>query len=316
MPRTARQTILTKLDQLAAEPSGLLALRRGIEKESLRITPDGKLSQAPHPHALGSPLTHPSITTDFSEAQLELITGVHTSADACLEELSQIHHFVFSELQDEMMWPSSMPCLMDRDEDIPVGQYGTSNIGQAKTVYRRGLGVRYGRLMQTISGIHYNFSVSDEVWQQLGITTQKQKTDAYFGLIRNFRRWSWVLIYLFGASPAVCKSFAKNLQHNLVPFDQGSLYLPNATCLRMGPLGYQSSAQTSLHISYNSLAEYAQSMVQALTQQYPSYQQAGIKKGGEFQQLNAAILQIEKRVLRHHTAQTYGCFWGAPDHRT
>ncbi|MEQ9452635.1 MAG: glutamate--cysteine ligase [Pseudomonadales bacterium] len=282
-----------KLARLGAEPDGLRRLRRGIEKESLRITPDGKLSQRPHPAALGSPLTHPRITTDFSEAQLELITGVHETAADCLTELGQIHNFVFHNIGDEMMWPSSMPCLLGRDEDIPIGQYGSSNIGQAKTVYRRGLGVRYGRLMQTISGIHYNFSLPDEVWQQLGIHDQDGKTAAYFSLIRNFRRWSWLLVYLFGASPAVCKSFARDLDHNLQPFDEGSLYLPHATSLRMGPLGYQSSAQTTLHISYNSLPEYAQSMVEALTTQYPEYVAAGVKKNGAHQQLNAAVLQIE-----------------------
>ena len=147
--------------------------------------------------------------------------------------------------------------------------------------------------MQTISGIHYNFSLPDHLWQALGITTQQQRTEAYFGLIRNFRRWSWLLIYLFGASPAVCRSFTRNLQHNLQPFDEGSLHLPYGTSLRMGPLGYQSSAQSALHISYNTLDEYANSMVDALTRTYPAYAHMGVKKDGEYQQLNTNVLQIE-----------------------
>ena len=166
MPGTD-STLQTQLDQLRLAPQGLGELQRGIEKESLRITPEGNLSATTHPQALGSPLTHPNITTDFSEAQLELSTGVHASGAECLAELDRVHRFVFENLGAEMMWPASMPCLLGTDADIPIGQYGRSNIGQAKTVYRRGLGVRYGRLMQTISGIHYNFSVPDSVWNQL-----------------------------------------------------------------------------------------------------------------------------------------------------
>ncbi len=281
------------LAALGKEPHALAGLQRGVEKESLRVTPDGALSQLPHPRALGSPLTHEAITTDFSEAQVELITGVHNSPEACLEQLTNVHRAVYASLGDELLWPSSMPCILATDEDIPVGQYGTSNIAQAKTVYRLGLGLRYGRLMQTISGIHYNFSLPESAWPMLGINDQDGITAAYFGLIRNFRRWSWLLLYLFGASPAVCKSFTRGMKHNLQSFDEGSMYLPHATSLRMGPLGYQSNAQSELHISYNSLDEYANSMVEALTWEYPEYAARGVKKNGNYQQLNAAILQIE-----------------------
>ena len=289
----AFRDISASLTRLTADKNTLKGLHRGIEKESLRVRPDGNLSLLPHPAPLGSPLTHPSITTDFSEAQLELITGVHPSADACLEELEDIHRFVFASIGDELLWPSSMPCLLGTDEDIPIGRYGSSNIGQAKTVYRRGLGLRYGRLMQTISGIHYNFSVPDAVWQALGVHSQDDITRAYFGLIRNFRRWSWLLLYLFGASPAVCRSFTKHLEHRLDAHDEGSQYLPHATSLRMGPLGYQSSAQSDLHISYNSVEEYAASMVEALTTNYPAYEAHGTRKEGTYHQLNTSILQIE-----------------------
>ncbi len=281
------------LAALRATPTALAGLNRGIEKESLRVTLDGSLSQEPHPTALGSPLTHDAITTDFSEAQVELITAVHRTPDACLKQLMDVHRFVYANIGDEVLWPSSMPCILAADEAIPVGQYGTSNIARAKTVYRLGLGLRYGRLMQTISGIHYNFSLPQAAWPALGIHTQDEITRSYFALIRNFRRWSWLLLYLFGASPAVCKSFTRNMQHELESFDEGSAYLPFATSLRMGPLGYQSSAQSKLHISYNSLDEYADSMVAALTEVYPEYQSRGVKRDGEYQQLNAAVLQIE-----------------------
>jgi glutamate--cysteine ligase len=282
------------LNSLGKSPEVLRALLRGIEKESLRVSKHGNLSNQPHPSRLGSALTHPSITTDFSEAQLELITGVHNSPERCLAELEKVHGFVFANLDNELLWPASMPCIVAADEHIPVGQYGTSNIGMAKTVYRRGLGVRYGRLMQTISGIHYNFSIPDQLWQALSINDQVAKTEAYFGLIRNFRRWSWLLLYAFGASPAICKSFTRGLPHNLSELDEGSHYLPYATSLRMGPLGYQSDAQTQLHISYNSVDAYTDSMVEALTTPYPAYAQAEVKDNhGEFHQLSTSIIQIE-----------------------
>src|SRR5436189_47113 len=165
-------------------PETLRGMHRGIEKESLRVRSDGALSQAPHPPALGSPLTHPHITTDFSEAQLELITGVHGSVEACLQELTWIHQFVYRHIGDEILWCASMPCNLPADNQIPIGRYGTSNVGRAKTVYRLGLALRYGRRMQAISGIHYN-------WSLPGVTDAQ-----YFALIRNFRRHSWLPIYL------------------------------------------------------------------------------------------------------------------------
>src|SRR5947199_9274637 len=176
-------------------PERLKGIRRGIEKESLRTTAEGGLAMTPHPQALGSALTHPHITTDYSEAQVELITGVHETPETCLEELLHIHQFTYRALADEMLWVSSMPCNLPADENIPIGRYGSSNVGRAKSVYRMGLAHRYGRRMQTISGIHYN-------WSLPGLSN-----DQYFALVRNFRRNAWLLFYLFGASPAVCESF-------------------------------------------------------------------------------------------------------------
>lgn len=273
---------------------GLDRLIRGIEKESLRVHADGSLSQSAHPQSLGSALAHRAITTDFSEAQLELITGTHPSPASVLQELSDIHVFVQQNIGQELLWPSSMPCILAADQDkIPLGQYGSSNIAQAKTVYRRGLGNRYGRLMQTISGIHYNFSVPEELWSALGKSDQQSQTDAYFGMIRNFRRWSWLLLYLFGAAPAVCRSFVQNMDHGLEQFNEGTYYLPHATSLRMGRLGYQSEAQGALDVSYNSVADYSRSMRIGLTESFPDY--AAIRPGKDQQhpQLNDAVLQIE-----------------------
>jgi len=275
-------------DRLRALPlARLKGIRRGIEKESLRALPGGGLALTPHPAALGSALTHPHITTDYSESQLELITGVHAGVDACLDELTEIHQAVYRAIGDEQLWVGSMPCGLPTDETIPLGRYGSSNVGRAKSVYRMGLGHRYGRRMQTISGIHYN-------WSMPGLDN-----DQHFALIRNFRRHAFVLLYLFGASPAVCGSFVAGREHGLQPMPgvnatNGTLHLPHATSLRMGRLGYQSEAQASLAVSYNSLESYADSLHDALTRPYPAYEAVGIRNpGGDYNQLATTLLQIE-----------------------
>ncbi len=283
---------------LAPNAQLLTTLGHGIEKESLRVRPDGQLADSPHPVALGSALRHPHITTDFCEAQPELITGVHESAGKCIEELDDIHRYLHANVGDELLWASSMPCMLGEDKDIPVGRYGSSNIARAKTVYRLGLGNRYGRLMQTISGIHYNFSLPGEFWPALAEArketfTEDFATGCYLDLIRNFRRDSWLLIYLFGASPALCKTFVQGKAHNLEEFGDGTLYRPYGTSLRMGRLGYTSDAQTSLHVSYNTLNDYAKTIRRGLSTDYPAYEQFSGKVDGEYQQLNAALLQIE-----------------------
>ena len=295
------QTQLQALMQPDAR--GLLtAINRGIEKESLRITPQGKLSQMPHPAGLGSALTHSSITTDYSEALLEFITPVSTSIDASLQQLEDIHSYVYQKIGDEILWSASMPCIVSGDAGIPVARYGSSNVARMKTVYRYGLGHRYGRLMQAIAGIHYNFSMPqaywDKAWQDAGSpgTQTDYISERYLGLIRNFRRYSWLLIYLYGASPAVCSSFLKGRDsHGLQPFDaEGkSLYLPYGTALRMGGLGYNSEAQKSLNVCYNSLDNYVATLSSAIVQPHAAYQNIPTGQDGDYQQLNASLLQIE-----------------------
>ncbi|WP_093386670.1 glutamate--cysteine ligase [Variovorax sp. OV329] len=275
-------TLQERVDALST--ARLLGMRRGIEKESLRAQPDGRLALTPHPAALGSALTHPHITTDFSESQVELITGAHTEVEACLAELTRIHQFSYRALKegDERLWVSSMPCGLPADETIPIGRYGSSNVGRAKSVYRMGLAYRYGRRMQTISGIHYNWSLPEVSSEQ------------YFGLIRNFRRNAFLLLYLFGASPSLCSTFVAGREHELQPLGEGSMHMPHGTSLRMGRLGYQSDAQASLAVSYNSLDGYGASLEDALTHPWPAYEAIGIQgPGGEYNQLATTLLQIE-----------------------
>jgi glutamate--cysteine ligase len=275
----------TFLSSTDLSPDRLKGMSCGIEKESLRAQPSGALALTPHPLALGSALTHPCITTDFSESQVELVTGVHTSVQAALDELTQVHQFTYRSMQalgDEMLWVSSMPCDLPTDETIPVARFGSSNVGRAKSVYRLGLSHRYGRRMQTISGIHYN-------WSFPGVTSEQ-----YFVQIRNFRRQSFLLLYLFGASPAVCSTFVAGRQHELQQLSPSTTYMPFGTSLRMGRLGYQSDAQASLAVSYNSLEGYAASLQDALTRPYAAYEKVGIQNpGGDYNQLGTTLLQIE-----------------------
>lgn len=274
-------------------------IKRGIEKESLRILPDGYLSKSPHPQALGATLTNTHITTDYSEALPEFITQATSERLRPLEELTEIHQFVYQNIDDELLWSMSMPCVMEEEKDIPIARYGSSNSAKMKEVYRLGLGIRYGRFMQTIAGVHYNFSLPESFWQELH---QKQESelplqdfisDNYMRLIRNYLRYSWLIPLFFGASPALCESFIKDQNIDLDELVPGTRYGKYATSLRMSDLGYQNKAQSRLNISYNSLSEYIDGLESAISTPDPFYQEVGVKKDGEYHQLNTNTLQIE-----------------------
>lgn len=278
-----------------------LPISRGIEKEGLRADSEFSISQRNHPEALGHPLTHPSITTDYSEALLELITPVEDSREGLLKTLQDTHKFVASNIGNEVLWAGSMPCKLDGEHSIRIAEYGDSNIGRLKYVYREGLGHRYGRTMQSIAGLHFNFSINDSLWLNLKEahgnkeqSLQDFKSEQYFALIRNFRRYSWLLMYLFGASPCLDQSFVAGQNHCLESFDdKGTLYKPYATSLRMGDLGYHNNAQSSLNICFNSLENFTHTLGDAINTSYPPYQELGLKKGDAYLQINTNILQIE-----------------------
>lgn len=273
---------------------------RGIEKESLRVTPNGRLATTDHPAKLGSALTHPFVTTDYSEALLELITPTFTDIDECLAFLADLHNFSYRHLPDgETLWGSSMPCILETEDQIPLARYGNSNIGRLKTLYREGLGHRYGRLMQTIAGIHYNFSMPETFWSDyrtLKKSTQSLQdfqTSQYLHLIRNYHRYAWLLVYLFGASPTVCRCFTTGREHDLQNLDAATLYKPEATCLRMSNLGYKSEAQKSLFVCYNELGNYIGSLQNAMSTPYPPYEAIGTLHQGRHLQINTNLLQLE-----------------------
>ncbi|MRI31567.1 glutamate--cysteine ligase [Endozoicomonas sp. OPT23] len=275
-------------------------IRHGIEREGLRVTPDARLSQTEHPEALGKTLTHPYITTDYSEALLEFITPVYCKVNDVLGFLEELHAHTCRNMEGEYLWAGSMPAILEGDKKIPIGRYGSSNPGKMKSVYREGLAHRYGKPMQTIAGIHYNFSLPKEIWEVLQANQQGSsslddfQSEGYLALIRNFRRYSWLLMYLFGASPAVDKSFVPEGNNSgLEELDDKTLFLPWATSLRMSDLGYTNNAQSSLDICYNTLPEYVSSLEKAIRTPYEPYEALGVKKDGKYLQLNTNVLQIE-----------------------
>jgi glutamate--cysteine ligase len=282
----------------------LKGIRRGVEKESLRVDADARLAQTAHPEPLGSALTHGQITTDYAEALMEFISPVGSDAEVTLGVLADIHLHVYRHLGDELLWPVSMPCTVETEDEIELAQYGHSNLGKMKTIYRQGLKNRYGSLMQVIAGVHYNFSMPEGFWPLWqGIKGDRQPLQdfisaSYLGLTRNFLRLGWLVPYLFGASPAVGSSFLKNARSKL-PLEtlgQETRYLPNATSLRMSELGYNTKAQDNLAVSYNSLPEFVNGLRQAASLPNAAFEKIGVKRHGTYRQLNANTLQDESEL--------------------
>ncbi|KZL19871.1 Glutamate--cysteine ligase [Pseudovibrio axinellae] len=283
--------------------SGLAALRVGIEKEALRVSSEGFMSSHDHPDALGKTLTHKFITTDFSEAQAEFITPTANTVKESLDFLKELQAFAARNTEaGEYLWNSSMPPEIQSDESIRVAQYGESNSAQIKTLYRKGLAHRYGKRMQTISGIHYNFSISESLWSAFheqcssGGSLQDFRSAAYLGLIRNLQRHGWLVLYLFGASPALDRSYLAKPHPTLSVLGEDTYYGEYATSLRMSDLGYTSVVQSELDIHFNSICEYIEGLRGALATSVQQYEQIGVFEEGDYKQINTHQLQLENEL--------------------
>jgi len=288
-------------DKLEQNPTLLKSINHGIEKEGLRVKLNGQMSELVHDSLLGSKLTHPAITTDYSENLLEFITPVHKTVKSVLKHLQDLHQFTLLRNEPtELIWPMSMPCIMPENEsDIPIAKYGSSNRGMLKSLYRNGLGYRYGKSMQSIAGVHYNFSMEDSFWKEFKKNQNDERPlqavidDGYFQLIRNYRRYSWLLSYLFGASPAVDESFLKGKEHQLEKLAKNTFGKKYSTSLRMGGLGYTSNAQKEISLCFNKLDTYIKTLEEARQSEFPEYEKIGLKNGDEYLQLNSNLLQID-----------------------
>jgi glutamate--cysteine ligase len=284
----------------AGEPAILQGGRKGVEKESLRVHPDGRIAQTPHPAGLGSALASEHITTDFSESLIELVTPAFPTSWELLQYLCDLHQFVYRHLDDELLWATSMPSDLASDADVPIARYGRSNTGRMKTAYRNGLRNRYGGMMQAISGVHFNYSFPQRLWEAwAGAREWRGPLDAscqstgYFDLLRNYRRHGWLVLYLFGASPAVGRSFLNDAHADLPALDPLTAYEPFATSLRMSDIGYRNRNQADVSVSVNSLEHYVRDLRHAMQTRHPPYEKLGVRVGDEYRQLNANILQIE-----------------------
>ena len=298
--------------------SGVTALagrRVGLEKESLRVRPGGAMSRLDHPPALGAALTNPTITTDFSEALLEMVTPPSASSREALAHLAAIHRFILPRLPDgEHLWNTSMPCILHGSGAIRIGEYGPSHSGRMKHVYRRGLGERYGKRMQAIAGIHFNFSFPDTAWEpwrslhaaDAGYTLDgiafddplvRLRTAGSFSTMRNLMRVGWLVPYLFGASPAICQSFLEPGEASELDTLNGTTrFAPHGTSLRMGNIGYRyrDDQPIDLSVRHTRFDEYLADIVGHVTTVHPPYAAEGVRDGdGEWRQLNACRLQIE-----------------------
>ena len=292
-----------KIQQLTPYRELLKSNLMGLEKEGLRVSRKGGISQAPHPSALGCALTHPVITTDFSESLIELVTPPMNHVEQTLAFLSDTQQYLYQHLpKDQNFWPASMPCVIRGETYIPIAQYGRSNRGKMKTIYRQGLAKRYGSVMQTIAGIHFNYSFSSEFFEKYRTLSKSNQSlrvftdQKYMALTRNVVRYGWLISYLFGASSAVCKSFLKGYhEHSLVEFNDSTLFEPYATSLRMGDIGYQNlrEDEAGVKANYNSLDHYIHSLKSGMQTSCREYEEIGLKKQGQYQQLNTNILQIE-----------------------
>lgn len=290
-----------RLDRILASADSVVLRNglRGVEKESLRVDQAGQISRLPHPAALGSALTNPWVTTDFSEALPELVTPPFDNNWETLSFLCNLHQFVIRNIGEEMLWATSMPCAVKSEESVPIATFGSSNAGRMKEIYRRGLSYRYGRVMQAIAGVHFNYSVPDELWPVLGEILghggelRQLRDRQYFDLLRNYRRLGWLVLYLFGASPAVCKSFFLGRETGLPDLDATTAYGPHATTLRMSGVGYRNSNQSGIGLSMNALDQYLAGLDQAIHTSFPAYERIGTLVDGEWRQLSTSMLQIE-----------------------
>ncbi len=277
----------------------------GLEKESLRVGSGGCLSQQPHPALFGSALTHPHITTDYSEALLEFITPPMAGSRQALDYLADLQAYVQQRLGEELLWATSMPCVQRRDDEemIPIARYGSSNAGRMKHIYRVGLANRYGRMMQIIAGVHVNISLDPKLWpywQEIrgrrDLSLRALIDDAYMGMLRNLQRFGWLIPYLFGASPAVCKGFFESQpMGSLQVLDKDTYYEPFATSLRLGDIGYQNRREEGVGVKadYDSLSAYVASLAHAIDTPALLWEEIGVRVAGEYRQLSANILQIE-----------------------
>ncbi|WP_455644764.1 bifunctional glutamate--cysteine ligase GshA/glutathione synthetase GshB [Methanosphaera sp.] len=228
-------------------PEEILAGNFGLEKEGLRITSNGKLALTPHPEIFGKKLENPYITTDFSESQVEIVTPTFHSIDEAYHYLSFIVDIVNTNISDdEYIWNSSLPCIIPPSDKIPLAKYSNSDNGKQAEIYRKNLAKKYGTKKQLISGIHYNFSFTEETIKKLhenyhkNIEYKEFKNQLYLKIVRNYLRYKWLIIYLTGASVGAHETFTTECTKLMNKTDEkNSFYSTEGPSFRNASCGYK-----------------------------------------------------------------------------
>ena len=137
---------------------------------------------------------------------------------------------------------------------------------------------------------------------------------SYFDLLRNYRRYGWIVLYLFGVSPVVCKSFLKGRNFELAELTSNTAYEPYATSLRMSDVGYRNRNQAGLDVSVNSLEEYVRDLHARHHDRASAVRGAG--REGCRRRVSAGQRQHpadRERVLQLHPAEARGALGRAAD---
>jgi glutamate--cysteine ligase len=278
------------------DPKNFHKALRGLEKENLRVSLDGALSKMPHEAALKTSANDPHYTLDFAECQLEVVTGPHTSIDALFQELQERYHYVHQNIQPELLWPNSMPPNVP-EASISIAHFGNTANARTKERYREGLIHRYGKMMQVISGIHYNFSLPLEFFQEYqqklapDLSLTEIQNQVYFKMIHYYLERYWLLLYFFGAAPIACEH---SLKANTKAYEalkkvKDTTYLaPYATSIRQSDLGYHNPKSCDLMICFKDLECYIRTLEKATQTPFAAY-----KNIPDTAQLNPNYLQIE-----------------------
>ncbi|MGE7873587.1 bifunctional glutamate--cysteine ligase GshA/glutathione synthetase GshB [Bacillus paramycoides] len=255
--------MLSKLKHLFS-PKQLLSGNFGVEREMLRVNEEGNLSVKPHPSVFGDKVNNPYITTDFSESQIEVITPTFQSIEEIHHFLIALYDIVANNIGEEYLWGQSMPCRLPTDEDIPIAVFSDCEEGIEARRYREQLFEKYGGKKQLISGIHYNFSFSDDMLLRLyeeyysELPFKVFKDEIYLKIARNYLRYRWLIIYLLGSTSAVHESFKKECVDCLNKISPHAYSNEGALSYRNSECGYGN--ETELLPNYTSVPSYVGSV--------------------------------------------------------
>ena len=253
--------MLNKIKKLFSSKE-ILSGNFGIERETLRLDQNGYLAKSDHPEEFGDKAHNPYITTDFSESQIEVITPALQDVKEAYDFTRALYDIVAMEIGDEYLWPESMPCIIPDDKDIPVAKFADHS--KESQEYREKLLLKYGGKKQLISGIHYNFSFDESIIEKLYEDSEKKlsykefKNSIYLKVARNYLRYRWLIVYLFGASPVVHESFIDGCKCPLKEINNNEYSSVGAISHRNGKCGYKN--KVDLFPSYNSVNEYLESI--------------------------------------------------------